>query len=137
MDDLPRQKLSAIIAQYGQSLCDDPRRCEALLRDFCGQYRGEIAILVNALKEGVAAELLASQKRVPHEILLAQLTNRLRDNLYMTEKAAKWAVESWALALGIIVVKAKLLRCFKHFILICDCSNSMSGQKIQALLDWL
>ncbi|MFM8306109.1 MAG: hypothetical protein ACKN87_03310, partial [Microcystis aeruginosa] len=61
MDDLPRQKLGEIIAQYGQSPCEDPRLCEVLQRDFCGQYRGEIAVLVNALKEGVATELLASQ----------------------------------------------------------------------------
>jgi WD40 repeat protein len=91
-----------MIAQYGSSLADDPRRTEALLRDFCGAYKREIFVLVSALREQVASDLLAQQSSVPHEILLAQLTRRLRDNLALAEDAARWAVESWALALGVI-----------------------------------
>jgi len=102
MNDLPRQKLCEIVAQYGHSLGDDPRRTEALLRDFCGEYKREIFVLVSALGERVAADLLASRDSVPHEVLLAQLTRRLRDNLALAEDAARWAVESWALALGVI-----------------------------------
>jgi WD40 repeat protein len=102
VNDLPRQKLGEIIAQYGPSLSDDPRRTEALLRDFCGAYKREIFCLVSALREQVAADLLASRDSVPRQVLLAQLTRRLRDNLALTEDAARWAVESWALALGVI-----------------------------------
>lgn len=102
MNYLPRQQLYKLIATYGRSLCDDPRRCEALLKDTCGQYRPEIAVLVGALREGVAAELLASQNSVPQTVLLARLTKRLHDNLALTEDAARWGVESWALALGVI-----------------------------------
>ena len=102
MNDIPRQKLCEIIAQYGPALADDPRRTEALLRDFCGAYKREIFCLVSALKEQVAADLLASRDSVPRQVLLAQLTRRLRDNLALTEDAARWAVESWALALGVI-----------------------------------
>jgi WD40 repeat protein len=91
-----------MIARYGPALADDPRRTEALLRDFCGAYKREIFCLVSALKEQVASDLLASRDRVPHQVLLAQLTRRLRDNLALTEDAARWAVESWALALGVI-----------------------------------
>lgn len=100
MNELPRQKLCELITQYGHSLCDDPRRTEALLRDFCGAHKREIFCLVSALKERVAADLLASQDGVPQEVLLARLTKRLRDNMALTEDAARWAVESWALALG-------------------------------------
>ena len=102
MNDLARQKLGEIIIQYGHSLCEDPRRTEALLRDFCGEHKREINVIVSALKERVAADLLASQKGVPQEILLARLTKRLQDNLALTKDAARWAVESWALALGTI-----------------------------------
>lgn len=102
MNYLPRQQLYKLIATYGRSLCDDPRRCEALLKDTCGQYRPEIAVLVGALREGVAADLVASQNSVPQTVLLARLTKRLHDNLALTEDAAKWAVESWALALEVI-----------------------------------
>lgn len=50
----------------------------------------------------------------------------------MTEEAAKWAVESWALALGIIVTREKPLT--RHFIWICDRSGGMAKYgRIQAL----
>lgn len=39
MHNEPRQKLRELIIEYGRSLCDDPRRCEALLKDYCGQYK--------------------------------------------------------------------------------------------------
>lgn len=102
MNDLPRQKLKEIIIQYGRSLCDEPQRCEGLLRDLCGQYKKEIAVLVGALKERVPADLLASQNSTPAVVFLARLTKKLQDNLGLAEEAARWAVESWALALGVI-----------------------------------
>ena len=102
MNDLPRQKLCEIIIQYGQSVYNNPKRCEGLLRDFCGQYRKEIAVLVGALKDGVPDQLQASKNSVPHVILLTQLSKRLQDNLGFSEESATWAVESWALALRVV-----------------------------------
>jgi hypothetical protein len=102
MNELPRQKLCEIILQYGRSLCNDPQRCEGLLRDLCGKHRPEISVLIAAQKEGIAATLLSSTQNVPKEILLAQLIQKLQDNLCMAEESARWAVESWALALGVI-----------------------------------
>ena len=103
MNDLPREKLCELIAnpKYGRTLCDNPQRCEGLLRDFCGQYRAEIFVLVTALKEGIAGELIkSSQISVPKEIILARLSKRLQD-LGMAKKSACWTVNSWALALGV------------------------------------
>ena len=102
MHNEPRQQLCKLIAQYGRSLCEDPRRCGALLKDHCGQYKREIFVLVNALENRVATELLNASAGVPEVILLSRLTKRLEDELGLTETAAKWAVESWALALGVI-----------------------------------
>ena len=100
MTDQPREKLCELIATYGQTLCDDPRRCEALLRDLCAANRREIHALVSALRERVAADLLAASEGVPREVLRARLTQRLQDNLGLAEEIARWAVDSWALALG-------------------------------------
>jgi hypothetical protein len=102
MDNIPRQKLREIILQYGRSLCDDPKRCEAFLQDFCGQYRKEVSVLIIALKERIPANLLASPNSIPPVVLLARLTKRLQENVSLTEDAARWAVESWGLALGVI-----------------------------------
>lgn len=105
MIDVPRQTLSKIIAKHGVSLCADARRCEALLRDLCPAYRREINILTGALEERVAVELLAlrnGQGAMPREMLLARLVRRLEDHLALTGAAAQWAVDSWALALGVV-----------------------------------
>jgi hypothetical protein len=107
MNDLPREILKYLIGQYGRSIAEDPKRCEALLRDFCGQYRKEINVLVSAIKESVPADLSNSQNRVPSTLLLAQLTKRLEDYLAIDREAARWAVESWAIALGLISEKDK------------------------------
>ncbi len=102
MDNLPRQKLKSIIASYGNTLHEDPKRCEALLRDFCGQYRQEIFLLINAQKEKVPSELLNSKNSsLPISLTIARLSKRLEDNLAITSEAAKWSVKSWALAMGV------------------------------------
>ncbi len=101
MDDLPRQKLAELVRRYGPEIAGDARRCEALLRDACPQHKREIVVLVSAAKESVGIELLNNSSGVPKEVLLSRLAKRLHDNLGMAEDFAQWAVESWALALGI------------------------------------
>ncbi|HZH31889.1 MAG TPA: hypothetical protein VEY11_14080 [Pyrinomonadaceae bacterium] len=102
MNDLPRHTLSRIIREHGRAICDTPKRVEALLRDLCGAHRREINIIIGALEERVAADLLAARGTVPREALLARLAARLRDNLAYTPEAARWGVETWAVALGTI-----------------------------------
>lgn len=102
MNDLPRHTLSRIIAEHGRGICDAPKRIEALLRDLCGAHRREINIIVGALEERVASDLIARGNSVPRDVLLARLAARLRDNLAYTPEAARWGVETWAVALGIL-----------------------------------
>jgi len=97
----PRQILASLIAEYGSALCRDVRRCEALLRDHCGQNRREVNVLLAAVRARVGADLLAGRSTAPRAALLARLTRRLCDDFGLTEEAARWAVESWAIALGI------------------------------------
>jgi hypothetical protein len=102
MNDQPRQTLSRIILEHGRGICDTPKRVEALLRDLCGEHRREINIIIGALEERVAADLLAAGgSTVPRGVLLARLAAWLRDNLAYTPEAARWGVETWAVALGI------------------------------------
>jgi hypothetical protein len=102
MNNEPREKLRELIVEYGRSLCDDPRRCEALLKDYCGQYKRETFVMIAALKNRVADDLLKAPAGVPQVMILARLVKRLENDLSLAETAAKWAVESWALALGVI-----------------------------------
>src|SRR5438132_5088599 len=100
MNELPRQKLCELIAKYGESLCDEPLKCEGLLRDLCGQYRLEVNVLIDAIKERITADLRSSSDAVPLEVTLARLTKRFQDHRGATSETARGAVESWALALG-------------------------------------
>jgi hypothetical protein len=101
MFDIVCQQLCEVVARYGRSVYEDRSRCAGLLRDFCqGQYKLEVAVLLNALDEGVAAELLASSEAMPKEMVLARLTKRLEENQGLRADIARWAVESWGLALG-------------------------------------
>jgi len=101
MESSVRDTLVALIVRYGQSLSEDPPRCEAMLRDLCGQHKREIFILVSALKQRVATDLL-SGGGLPTSLLLGRLSKRLEDELALTSEAAHWAVETWALVLGVI-----------------------------------
>jgi hypothetical protein len=69
---------------------------------FAGNISGEINLLISAMKDQVPANLLSSKGSTPWELLLNRLTRLLHDNLGLTEEGASWAVESWALALGVI-----------------------------------
>ena len=102
MDSLPRHTLTRLIAKYGRGVCDSPKRVEALLRDLCGSHRREINILIGALEEHVAMDLIRTGKSVPRDVLLAKLANRLQHNRAYTPEAANWAVDGWAVALGIL-----------------------------------
>jgi nitrous oxidase accessory protein NosD len=100
MNPVPQQKLQEIVARHGPGIVYDARRCEGLLRDYAGAYRREIAVLVSAIEERVAADLLV-RSSTPRQVLFAKLAQRLHDNVAMDENAAVWAVHSWALALGV------------------------------------
>ncbi|MBI3734320.1 MAG: hypothetical protein HY259_12830 [Chloroflexi bacterium] len=102
MNIVPRRRLAELISQQGRALSDDPRRCKALLLDICGEHKREINVLIAAQEEKIPADLLKSPAGVPRALLLEQLTRRLHDNRGLAEEFARWAVESWALALGIV-----------------------------------
>ena len=102
MEPSVRDTLRQLIVRYGHALCDDPRRCEAMLRDLCGQHKREVFILVSDLRQRVAADLLGGGGGLPTPLLLGRLRKRLEDELGLSGEAARWAVETWALALGVI-----------------------------------
>ena len=61
LGDLARQRLREAIAIYGRAAFEEPRRCEAILRDCCPTAPREVFLLVSALRENVAGELVAQE----------------------------------------------------------------------------
>jgi hypothetical protein len=102
VDHGAREQLAKMVATYGRDIVDDPRRCEALLRDLCAALPREVNILVSALRSGLPGQLAASAPSVPVPMRVAQLADHLRDSQGLTPEAALWAVESWAVALGVM-----------------------------------
>lgn len=100
MNDQVRDKLAEILRSHGMGICDNPRQVRALLADFCPGCKREAQVLTSALENRVVSDLLNGSSQLPWELLSARLVQRLCDELAMTEEAARWAVESWALVLG-------------------------------------
>ncbi|AUB80512.1 formylglycine-generating enzyme family protein [Candidatus Thiodictyon syntrophicum] len=100
MDAKVRDDLRDLIRRYGCSLTEDPARCEALLNDQCAAHKREINVLIGALRQGVAKDLL-SARQAPPSLQIDRLTRRLEDDLGLAPEPARWAVETWALVLGV------------------------------------
>ena len=102
MNEKIRQKLCELIAQYGFSLCNDQKRCEILLENHCGQSNKDVFILTAALKNRVVEDLINASPSALKYALYKRLINRLENELGLKKQTAQWAVESWALALGVL-----------------------------------
>jgi len=123
MNTIPRRKLCDIIAQYGISLIDNPMRCRELILDFCGDFQREVFLLNTALFHKIPAELMNSKNILPAAVLVSILAKRLRDTTGLSGESAFWAVESWAIALGLIpegenTIQFKNLRLYVLMILL-------------------
>jgi hypothetical protein len=101
MNDFPVQKLSELIGSYGTILTEDADRCESLLRANCGDnYKLEVFVLINAIKEGIVQELLKMPPpNISKDAWFAYLSQRLYENylafLGLEKQMAEWAVQSW------------------------------------------
>lgn len=102
MNNLHREKLCEIIKIYGKDACRDHKRIRGLLNDFCNGDYPAVNYLVTALEENVYSDLVVSSKPELYEVLSARLVKRLYTNRGMAPEIARWAVDSWALALGVI-----------------------------------
>ena len=100
MNELAAEILTAMIERYGVGLARDPVRCEGLLRDSCRCNR-EIFVLIHAIRQKVPADLLEPRHALPQALLRGFLAKRLQDELAFSDEAARWAVATWASALGI------------------------------------
>jgi len=92
--------LHGIVTAQGSSVVDDPRRLRAMLKDLAGSRPGEISLLLSAVDAEVPHKLLDS-RGTPVALLEARLTEDLEKSMFLTEPAARWAVQVWAFALGL------------------------------------
>jgi hypothetical protein len=101
MNNQARQHLFQLINDYGIEVAKDARRLESLLKDYTqGQYKREVFLCVQAAREGVI-EALQNNKHLPYNVVAARLTKQLHEDYGLDLQAAKWAVGSWVVVLGL------------------------------------
>jgi len=98
-DESVPQTLGEILVRHGLAPLTDAKLCENLLKDYCGVFKEEISLLVLAVRERVASDLLVSQDGLQRDLLRGLLVKRLRKARTLNEGDARWAVESWARAI--------------------------------------
>ncbi len=101
--------LKTLINQYGFELCEDPKRCRALLLDYCGQCKREINALDMALQKGVPAALQSSPKSTL-SLTRDRLAKKMFNELGLVEDISHWAVQTWSYALGLSDEEPKPLK---------------------------
>lgn len=102
MDDRARQALTELVTRFGPEALGTPARIRGFLADKCGNLRLENNVLMGALEEGIPAGLLNIGSAMPVAALISRFVDQLQSHRAISTDAALWAVESWALALGII-----------------------------------
>lgn len=103
-EDRPRAVLHDLIAEHGPELLREPKRVVGLLKDLCPGYRREVAVLAHALDDQTPSDLIAQAGQIPLPSLLALLAGRLHDHQGTDRHLARWAVETWATALGLLAL---------------------------------
>src|SRR5277367_1060452 len=101
MSTSPRDVLIEIVGRHGEALLNSPLRCEGLLKDYCGEYRREIFVLTSCLRVGLVDQM-RRQSGPSIRLICARLALELEQNLAISGDVSKWAVESWAVALGLM-----------------------------------
>ncbi len=91
----PRRILRQLLSDHGPALLDNPSRVDAFLADLCGQHHRERFLLIHALRERVAVA------RWPVIYWLTSCSQRLQSQYCFSAEAARWAADSWSLALNI------------------------------------
>jgi formylglycine-generating enzyme required for sulfatase activity len=97
-----RDILQQILQRYGTSVLEEPSRFASILNDLrMGEGKREANLLLTALREGIPDRLAGAGPATPMTPLIGQLAQRLVDDVGLADETALWAVESWALALGL------------------------------------
>ena len=102
MNDEPRDILIKLISKHEISSFQDPNQFRNTLNDyFKGHFKRESRMLTESFKENIPKDLIAKKDSLPYEIISPQLVQRLV-NVGFANDLAQWAVDSWALSLGVI-----------------------------------
>jgi hypothetical protein len=96
MNNAAATVLCDILKNYGRGICDTPRMFDTLLHQQARAFPEETAVLSAAVRHNVVRKLAEDPNRDRDE-----LAHLLTDFDHVPEPDARWAVDSWAAALGL------------------------------------
>ena len=97
-----RHALRALVAGHCCPLWDSPETYQEALGVQCSDHRREITLIVLALQNEIVSEMFRLRNRLIASILLPKLIHWLIRQSNLAHHEAKWAVDSWAMALGLL-----------------------------------
>ena len=97
-----RKVLSMLVSSHCCPLWNTPETYEKVLGARCSDRPHEISLIVLALRYEIVSEMFRLRHRLISVILLPKLTNWLMRQSNLAHFEAKWAVDSWAMALGLL-----------------------------------
>lgn len=93
--------LTEIVKKYGENVLQDINRVNALLMDLAPDNDKERKLIVMCLREGILAQLYIAKQNPMPEIVINRCVKQLISDIWITESAAKYAVEIIAKVIGI------------------------------------
>jgi len=109
----PQEALRDLVRQdRARRSLDDPAWVRAMLSDWCPEpeHRRQVNLLVLACREGVGRDLAGNVGRAIDGFAIARLVSRLVDGHAIADDHARWAVATWAVALGVSTAPVTDLR---------------------------
>jgi hypothetical protein len=101
MNDGAKAVLCDLVEARGVDLILEPKKVEGLLRDHCPFLRTETNVLMTVLRQNVPQDLLAPVHDLPIQTHVARHATRMHERFGMEMETARWAVATWAVALGL------------------------------------
>ncbi len=95
MNDLARKKLCDFINNYGPTVCSTPATCKMVLGQQCADFPAEKDLLLRALDRGAVTGVMKAPVGGPWDDLVTTVAGSS-----VAPADARWAVESWAIAMG-------------------------------------
>jgi hypothetical protein len=95
----PRAVLGELLRRHGEEIMTDPRHCSSLL---AADYHRQVSYLIAALEERIPQRLVVESSAAPVEIVVLALAGELGRRRELPPQSALYAVESWAIALGLL-----------------------------------
>ncbi len=105
MNDRPRARLVELVRLEGSALLGNPKRVHESLQAACPDCPGEVMALSAAMRQGLPGSIIsaAANPGTQWAEFGAGWVQRLQTAEQMPPDYAAWAVDSWAMALGIAI----------------------------------